>query len=95
MATVSEKVAAESPYQRAAAIWIARKTGKDADRVYGVNWFRIDGETSDAGTYFEGEWGLEYRYGGSECHYDWTYNSPTPGQFLEECVAILNEGGSQ
>jgi len=89
--TVAEKVAAESEYQRAAAIWVARKVGKDPDRIYGVDWYRRDGETSDAGTYFEGEYGLEYCDNGSWKRYDWSIGSPTPGRFLEECVAIMQE----
>jgi len=86
--TIAERVASESPYQRAAARWVAERVGANPELVYEVDFYRTDGDSSDAGTYWEGEFGLSYKHRGVARHYDFS-GMVTPGQFLEECVALL------
>jgi len=88
--SVVEIVAGENEYQRAAAIWVARRVEGNPDRIYDVD-FGVDPgggcPTCDMGpqatiTYTDNGRGREiflddYRI--------------TPGKFVEECVAILEE----
>ena len=95
--TVAERVAAESKYQRACAIWLADKLNigrkgnlVDVDRLYDVDFAMesIEG-CPTCGPY---EWmGLEYSYNGRRDHFEFDRYGFKPGQFLEECVEILKE----
>jgi hypothetical protein len=87
--TIAEQVASESPYQRAAARWVAERTGGNPDLICEVDFYRTDCDRSDAGTYWEGEFGLSYKYRGIQKTYDFS-GLVTPGQFIEECVVLLD-----
>ena len=86
--TIAERVAAESKYQRAVATWIARKIGKPSKLIYGVT---FDGSYTEGCPTCGGDLftGISYFNNGRHCEYDLQYVSV--GQFIEECVAILNE----
>jgi hypothetical protein len=93
--TVAARVAAESPYARAAAKWVAAKTGKDANVIYGVD-FEIDpgyqscGCDGDYGSFDTGpELYVSYSENGHWRQLGWAYISP--GTFIEECVAFLDK----
>jgi hypothetical protein len=89
--SIDEQIADESPYQRAAAIWVARKRELDPDKLLAVDWYHEDGWSSASGTGYEGESGLEFYYNGKHDRYAfWDYRM-TPGKFIEECVEILKE----
>lgn len=92
--TVTEKVKAESVYQRACAQWLVDKNQKDnmdVYKTYGVDfWFEsIEGCPTCGPEEYSG---LKYYYNGTykEVDLDLRY-SITPGQFLEECVTILHD----
>jgi hypothetical protein len=86
--TIAERVAAESPYQRAVAIWIARRVNRNPERIYGVE---FDGSYTEGCPTCGGDLftGITYYDNGQHREYDMKYM--VPGQFIEECVAILEE----
>lgn len=85
--TIRERVAAENEYQRACATWIGEKVGRNPDLIYGVDWYHRDGFTTESGTGFEGEHGLEYIFNGRPLTYE--FWNLTPGDFVQQCTDIL------
>lgn len=88
--SVAEKVAAESPYQRAAALWVANKIGKNPDRIWGVTFgFEADYQLSEY-TWQPGD-GPLLRFKNNGRDEQLPFDTVTPGQFIEECVMLMSQ----
>ncbi len=86
--TVEQRVEKESKYQRAAAAWVANKTGQDVNKIYGVDFALIYGGYCETCGYETA--GLEYYYNGKLQEYEsLTYISA--GQFIQECMELLEQ----
>ena len=79
----------ENRYARAASIWVARRFNLDENKVSDVDFAAYYGgycETCGYETH-----GLDFKYNGKSRTEELGYYDITPGQFIEECVAILEE----
>lgn len=83
----------ENVYQKAAAIWVARKFNLDADKITDVDFTRV------SGGYCETCWyetlGVEFKYNGKYEERELGYYDTSPGAFIEEAVGILMEMGAE
>ncbi len=87
--TIAERVAAESPYMRAAAEWVARRIGKPVHLIWGVDFAVNQGGYCETCSYESP--GIEYWYNGKHDVYELSWDERTAGGFIEECVEILQE----
>jgi len=76
----------ESKYARAAAKWVAEKMNLNVDLLYGVNFAIVVGGYCPTCGYEDP--GLSFYYDGKPMEY---VPSITPGEFIEECVALLED----
>lgn len=86
---IAALVAAESPYQRAAALWVAERTGDAPDLIAAVNFAGWQG--GYCSTCASNESGLEFWVlrSGRVTRDTLELDDMSAGQFIEECVAIL------
>lgn len=80
----------ENRYERATAIWLARKLKLDADKVSKVRFkeYYPGGGCETCGYGGEYNFAIEYYFDGSLKEYQPPYDL-TPGKFIEECVEVL------
>lgn len=78
----------ENKFERAAAIWVAERFHLDADKVTGVTFSNYYGGGCETCGYET--LGIEFHYNGKLRDEELGYYSITPGQFLQECVEILD-----
>lgn len=76
----------QNVYQRATALWVAQKTGKDADMISNVNFRVVYGGYCETCGYEAA--GIEYRYGTEYCTYEFGYDE-SMATFLEEAVELM------
>jgi len=87
--STEEIVAGENEYQRAAAIWVARRVNGNPDRIYDVD-FGVDPGGGCPTCDYGPEAVIRYVDNGRGKEISMNYEI-TPGKFIEECVAILEE----
>jgi hypothetical protein len=85
-----ERVEGENLYQRAAAHWVARKLGVDAQTIAKVDFgfeedFRLSAWTIQPGDGLQ----LTFLHNGNTSALP--IDQLTPGEFIEQCVGILTE----
>lgn len=88
---MTKRAEAENPYQRACALWVAQKTGKDADKITDVNFTVIRGGVCETCAYEST--GIEFRYNGHYQEYEF-FGDESMAKFLEEAVQLLAEAGA-
>lgn len=79
---------AANVYDRAAALWVAKQTNLDADKISEVTFTVIRGGYCETCAYESS--GIEFKYGGKVREYEFPYGV-TMASFLEESVALLSE----
>lgn len=98
---IDESVAAEGRYARAAALWVAHRVGRDPSRIYGVTfWHENEWRYSTMTAGGDAQAALRYYDNGREKILTLedvyvgegpTAHPITPGEFIEQCVALLEE----
>lgn len=84
--SVETRVKNESKYQRAAALWIAERVRKDANRIYGVTFTTYYGGYCETCGYETT--GLEYYFNGTLEEFEFgSYRDA--GEFIQECMELL------
>lgn len=80
----------ESRYEKAAALWVKRHFQlKDSDVVTDVTFANYVGGYCETCGYET--LGLDFMLNGKYTNRELGYYNVTPGQFIEECVALLDE----
>lgn len=81
---------AENRYDKAAALWVKRYFNlKDSDVVTDVDFANYVGGYCETCGYET--LGLDFKLNGKLVNRELGYYSVTPGRFIEECVALLDE----